>query len=152
MNRKYFGLLVVAAAALAAIPANATPGSGATGTILARGQAVEKVKSHGNDPYDVVVQHISIAPGGQTGWHTHPGNALAVIKSGALTIYDGDDPSCTARTFQAGEVYLDPGRGHVHMGRNESTTTQLEILVTYLDVPLGGGIREDAANPGNCSF
>lgn len=152
MKAKYFALLLVVAAGVIAIPAAATPGSGASGTIVARGTAAEKIKSHSHRPFDVVVQQITIAPGGHTGWHTHPGNAVAVVKSGTLTIYDGDDSSCTGRDFTAGQVYLDPGRGHVHLGRNESTTTPLEIVVTYLDVPLGGGVREDGDNSGNCPF
>jgi uncharacterized RmlC-like cupin family protein len=145
-------LLVAAVPALVAMPAAATPGSGASGTILARGVAVDKVKTRGNQPYDVVVQHITIAPGGHTGWHTHPGSAVAVVSSGTLTIYDGDDRSCTGREFAAGQVYLDPGYGHAHLGRNESTTTPLDIVVTYLDVPLGASVRQDADDPGNCPF
>ena len=152
MKKKYVTLLAAAAAALVAVPAAATPGSGATSTIMARGTAAEKIKSHSNGPFDVVVQQITIAPGGHTGWHTHPGNAIAVVKSGALTVYDGDDPTCTGRTITEGQVYLDPGRGHIHLGRNESTTLPLDIVVTYLDVPLGGGVREDGENPGNCPF
>lgn len=129
----------------------ATPGSGASGAIVARGLATEKVKTRGNEPYEVVVQQITIAPGGHTGWHTHPGNAMAIIKSGTLTIYDGDDPSCTPKTFSAGDVYIDPGYGHVHIGRNEGTEP-LEILVTYVDVTAGNGpVRIDAEDPGNCS-
>lgn len=149
---KWLCLFVAATAALVAVPAAATPGSGASGTILARGVTTEKIKSHSNRPFDVVVQQITIAPGGHTGWHTHPGSAIAVVKSGTLTIYDGDDPSCTGRQVPAGRVYLDPGRGHVHLGRNESTTTPLEIVVTYLDVQVGGGVRQDADDPGNCPF
>ena len=143
-------LTIVAAAAVTGI-AVATPGSGASGTILARGLATEKVKTRGNEPYEAVVQQITIAPGGHTGWHTHPGNAIAIIKAGTLTIYDGDDPSCTPRTYSAGDVYVDPGYGHVHLGRNEGTEP-LEILVTYVDVAAGNGpVRIDAEDPGNCS-
>lgn len=144
-------LASVAAAALTGI-AVATPGSGASATVLARGLATEKVKTRGNQPYDVVVQQLTIAPGGHTGWHTHPGTAVAVIKAGALTIYDADDPSCSPRRFGAGDAYVDPGYGHVHLGRNEGTAP-LEIVVTYVDVPAGGGpVRIDAPDPGNCSF
>lgn len=143
-------LTIVAATAVTGI-AVATPGSGASGTILARGLATEKVKTRGNEPYEAVVQQITIAPGGHTGWHTHPGNAIAIIKAGTLTIYDGDDRSCTPKTFTAGDVYIDPGYGHVHIGRNEGTEP-LEILVTYLDVAAGNGpVRIDAEDPGNCS-
>lgn len=74
------------------------------------------------------------------------------MKAGTLTIYDGDDPSCAPTTIGAGDVYVDPGSGHVHIGRNEGDVP-LEILVTYLDVASGGGpVRIDAENPGNCSF
>jgi quercetin dioxygenase-like cupin family protein len=144
-------LALVAAAAVTGI-AVATPGSGASATIIARGLATEKVKTRGNQPYEVVAQQITIAPGGHTGWHTHPGNAMAIIKSGTLTIYDGNDRSCTPKTFSEGEVYIDPGYGHVHIGRNEGSVP-LEILVTYIDVAAGNGpVRIDAEDPGNCSL
>ena len=144
-------VLALIGAAVVTGLAVATPGSGASGTILARGLATEKVKTRGNEPYDVVVQQIVVAPGGHTGWHTHPGTAVAVVKAGTLTIYDGDDPSCSPRTFSAGQTYVDPGYGHVHIGRNEGTVP-LEILVTYVDVAPGGPVRIDAPDPGNCSF
>jgi hypothetical protein len=152
MHRKHLILVAFALLPLVAVPALATPGSGASSTILARGLAVEKIKTQGNEPYDVVVQDLTIAPGGQTGWHTHPGNAVAVIKSGTLTIYDAKDPSCEGKAYTAGQVYRDPGYGHVHIGRNESSTTPLEIVVAYLDVPVAGGFRIDAADPGTCPF
>ena len=145
-------VLAVVGAALVTGVAVATTGSGASATTLARGLAADKVNTRSNQPYDAVVQQIVIQPGGHTGWHTHPGNAIAVIKSGALTIYDGDDNSCTARTYNAGDTYIDPGYGHVHIGRNEGDVP-LEILVTYVDVDAGGGaVRIDAADPGNCSL
>jgi quercetin dioxygenase-like cupin family protein len=129
----------------------ATPGSGVTASILGTGTAEEKVVTRGNQPYDVVMQSITIAPGGHTGWHTHPGSAVALVKAGELTVYDADDPGCTPRKYPAGSVYVDPGYGHVHLGRNEGAVPT-EILVTYLDVPIGGGIRIDAEDPGNCDF
>jgi quercetin dioxygenase-like cupin family protein len=128
-----------------------TPGSGVTASILGTGTSEQKVKTQGNQPYDVVMQSITIAPGGHTGWHTHPGSAVALVTSGQLTIYDGNDESCSPRTFEAGKVYVDPGYGHVHLGRNEGDVPT-EILVTYLDMPVGGGVRIDAEDPGNCSF
>lgn len=131
--------------------ASATPGSGAAGTITGRGTAVEKVNTRDNQPYDVVTQSITIAPAGHTGWHTHPGVAVAVVTHGELTVYDGDDRSCTAQTFGVGDVYVDPGYGHVHVARNESATVPTVVLVTYLDVPIGGSVRIDADDPGNCS-
>ena len=148
------GIAVTAAALVAATgfasgSALATSGGSISAQILGSGTAVGKVKTQGNGPYDVVVQSITIQPGGHTGWHTHPGMAVAVVKSGTLTIYDGDDSTCSPHDHPAGKVYLDPGSGHVHIGRNEGSTPT-EVLVTYLDVPVGGGVRIDAPNPGNC--
>jgi hypothetical protein len=157
MNRRRVVFASIAGTVMLALTAAgvalASPSSGiVTNVILGRGLADEKVRTRGNQPYEVVVQHLAIAPGGATGWHTHPGIAVAVVTSGVLTIYDGDDPSCTPRDIEAGQVYVDPGYGHVHIGRNEADVTT-EIYVTYLDVPVGGGgIRIDAPTPGNCPF
>ena len=32
-------------------------------------------------------------PAGTTGWHTHPGPTLIIVTAGAITHYDGDDPT-----------------------------------------------------------
>jgi quercetin dioxygenase-like cupin family protein len=134
--------------------ARATAGSGASASILGTGVAEEKVKTRGNQPYDVVVQSITITPGGHTGWHTHPGIAVAVVTSGVLTVYDADDRSCSPQHYGDGQAYVDPGYGHLHIARNEGNIPT-EVLVTYLDVPIGGGVRIDVPEsdlPGNCPF
>jgi quercetin dioxygenase-like cupin family protein len=101
---------------------------------------------------DTVVHQIMFAPAGQSGWHSHPGPAVALIKSGELTLYDGDDETCTGRTFSAGQAFIDAGQGHVHLARNPSDSVNTEVWVTYFDVPIGEGIRIDEAAPGNCPF
>jgi quercetin dioxygenase-like cupin family protein len=98
----------------------------------------------------VVMSHLVLGPGGQTGWHSHPGPAIVTIASGSFTLYDGDDPTCTGRTYVAGEAFVDIGSGHVHRGQNPSTTDNVELYVTYLGVPAGTSPRIDAADPGNC--
>ena len=100
---------------------------------------------------ETVMQQIVIAPGGNTGWHSHPGPVVVLIKSGQMSFYDGDDPTCTVRTYSAGQSFIDSGQGHVHIARNEGNAN-LELWVTYFDVPPGGAFRIDALNPGNCSF
>src|SRR5262249_8798606 len=44
---------------------------------------------------DVYVTDVKIAPGGQTGWHAHPGPAFVSVKSGVATEYQADDGDCT---------------------------------------------------------
>ena len=150
--------LTIAALGLSAGIALGTPGSGAVGSDPVRGTigAPFKVEVDGlievktNAPIDVVDQTITIAPGGHTGWHSHPGPVLVVIESGTFTFYDGDDPDCDPQVFSAGDAFVDRGGGHVHIGRNESGAP-VELSVTYL-LPQGAGPRTDAPDPGNCDF
>lgn len=131
--------------------AGSTPGSGVSAEVTARGTAHDKIKSRGNQPFDVVNQTITIQPGGHSGWHSHPGQAIVVIKAGNFTTYDADDPSCSAHVYGPGDVYVDHGYGVSHIARNEgSVVTTLEI--TYLDVPVGQPFRTDADATGNCPF
>jgi quercetin dioxygenase-like cupin family protein len=133
----------------------ATPGSGVLGApVLARGTLDGHFKIKLRDSSksgDVAVQQVILAPGGSTGWHTHLGPAVVIVKSGSFTLYDGDDPSCTGSTYSAGKVFVDQGYGHVHIGRNEGSTNT-ELYVTYLDVPPSELPRVDAPDPGNCGF
>jgi quercetin dioxygenase-like cupin family protein len=100
---------------------------------------------------ETVMQQVVIAPGGYTGWHTHPGPVLVLVKAGALTLYSSEDPTCTGRTYTVGQSFIDPGQGHVHIGRNEGSEN-LEIWSAYFDVPPGAPFRIDAPSPGNCAF
>lgn len=150
-TRYRIGLVTTVAAAVAIAAggtALGTPGSGATATAPIRGTAEDKIKTRGNQPYDVVVHTITIAPGGHSGWHTHPGQAIVLVKSGTFTVYDAK--TCTPEVYRAGEVFVDRGYGDVHIARNNGTQAT-ELHVTYLDVPVGGAFRTDAADPGTCS-
>lgn len=145
-------LVAVLAAVVVATPALSTPGSGVTGPVLARGVLDGKARLKIKSPTsDVVVQHLTIAPGGHTGWHSHHGPVVVVVSAGTLTLYRANDPKCRPHEFRAGTSFIDPGRGNVHIARNEGATP-VELYATYLDVPVGGGFRIDAADPGNCSF
>jgi hypothetical protein len=100
---------------------------------------------------ETVFQQVVIAPGGYTGWHSHPGPVLVLIKSGQLSFYDGEALTCTPRVYTAGQAFFDRGQGHVHIGRNEGSEN-LEMWSAYLDVPPGEAFRIDVPAPGNCGF
>jgi Cupin domain len=159
MKTKRIVILGLAALGLMAGVAVATPGLLVSGSTPVRGTIDEpfKVEIDGllelktKGPIDVADQTITIQPGGHTGWHSHPGPALVVIKSGTFTLYDGDDPNCAPQVFEAGSAFVDRGGGHVHIGRNEGATA-VELSVTYL-LPVGAGPRTDVTpEPGNCPF
>lgn len=149
------GIAVLAIAATAL----ATPGSGVTSTVFAVGTFQElEAKTLSSDwqaristkgATDVHILENRIAPGGTFGWHSHPGPSIVVVKSGELTLYRGDDPTCTPQRYGVGSGFVDDG-GDVHVVRNEGTVTAV-VYVTSL-VPQGAGRRDDQPSPGNCPF
>ena len=111
------------------------------------GHKVEIATKGTSDLY--VVDNV-IAPGGNTGWHSHPGPSLVTVKAGTITQYEGDDPSCTPEVFTAGQSFVDPGGDHVHILRNEGTVPAETIAVQI--VASGAPRRIDMPAPGNCPF
>lgn len=141
-------------------PAVATPGSGFVGTQVAKGLYGDievkaktdsfdlKLKSTGAS--DIHVVRNAIAVGGHSGWHTHPGPSLITVTVGVITAYDGADPLCSAKVYHAGQGFLDPGSGDVHLLRNESGAPAETVAVQFL--PAGAQRRIDAPEPTNCKF
>ena len=52
--------------------------------------------------FDLAVQDIVFHPGGQSGWHTHPGPVFIQVIKGTMTFYMSDDPNCTPIVRSAG--------------------------------------------------
>jgi quercetin dioxygenase-like cupin family protein len=100
---------------------------------------------------DVHVVRNSIAVGGHSGWHTHPGPSLIIVTVGKITAYDGDDPTCTGKVYEAGEGFVDPGGGHVHLLRNETDAPAETVAVQILPKDATRRIDTPVA-PGNCPF
>jgi quercetin dioxygenase-like cupin family protein len=98
---------------------------------------------------DVYIVENKIEPGGTFGWHSHPGPSIVVVRSGELTLYSGDDPTCTPTRVPAGSGFVDDG-GNVHLVRNEGTVETV-VYVTSL-VPKGSARRIDEPSPGDCPF
>lgn len=161
MKKLIGGATVLAGVAILAIAATAlaTPGSGVTSTVFGVGSFDEleaktlspswQARISTKGATDVHVLENRISPGGTFGWHSHPGPSIVVVKSGTLTLYHGDDPSCTPQPVPAGTGFVDDG-GDVHVVRNEGAVDAV-VYVTSL-VPKGAGRRIDEPSPGNCPF
>jgi quercetin dioxygenase-like cupin family protein len=107
------------------------------------------VQLKSKDNTDIVVANIAITPGGTSGWHSHPGPVLVVVKTGALTIYHGDDPTCSPTVHPAGTSFIEEG-GVVHIARNEGAVDATTVATFF--VPASAPQRIDEALPGNCAF
>lgn len=103
---------------------------------------------HAQDNADLVLVNAVGNVGGHSGWHYHPGPAFVVVKTGALTAYRADDPTCSGKVYPAGTVIIE---GTVpHIIRNEGSVPS-EFSVVFM-VPAGAAQRIDAPAPGTCPF
>jgi quercetin dioxygenase-like cupin family protein len=170
MNISRLKRRVALVGAMALVPvgvALATPGLGLTPTIVARGTSAEEfiVKGaprHGkikkskaiiacdlDRQCDVVFQTITFAPGGHTGWHSHPGVLFVSVESGAVTRYESN---CESNPYGAGQAFIERGPEHVILVRNEGSTPA-KVQIAYV-VPAGtanAALRIDQPAPEGCS-
>jgi quercetin dioxygenase-like cupin family protein len=138
-------LVVVVVVAGLTGTAGASPGSGTQSVVLAQGTMQEPFTLKRADASEVVFQQVTIQPGGHTGWHSHPGKLLAVVKSGTFTRYLAD---CTFKTFTQGESFIETNK--THLGRNNDSSVPVELYVTYINPP-GSPLRTEAEDQG-CTF
>ena len=125
-------------------------GRGNLGTFNIQSKAAGyDVRLKSKDNTDIAVSNIAVAPGGHSGWHFHPGPVLVVVKTGAITFYHGNDPTCTGTRHPAGTAFIESD-ADVGMARNEEAV-EATVVATFF-VPAGSPTRIDAAAPGNCPF
>ena len=65
----------------------------------------------------------------------------------SLTLYRGDDPSCTPETVAAGSGFVDDG-GDVHLVRNEGTVDAVVYVMSI--VPRDAARRINEPQPAAC--
>lgn len=144
------GLAILGAVAITAL---ASPGGGVTASSQVRGMLAaavkvntDRIKFQTKDQIDVVVQTTTYAPGGFSGWHTHPGFVLVVVESGAITLQVG----CTFNTYGVGQSFYESGTDPI-MARNNGTVDAV-VRITYV-VPHGSPVRLEVAleNAPRCS-
>ena len=99
---------------------------------------------------DIYVQSNVWAPGGSTGWHSHPGPSLIIVTAGTVTNYEGHDPACKPHVYKSGMTIVDAGGDHIHILRNEGAVEAKTIAVQF--IPANAARRIDVADPGNCHF
>ena len=89
MRRRWLLLFLVGlvGAAVYGGIALATPPSGLVNIPLARGTDVSDETLPLQIGTDVAIAQITVDPKGSAGWHSHPGGAIIVLKTGELTLY-----------------------------------------------------------------
>jgi quercetin dioxygenase-like cupin family protein len=97
-----------------------------------------------------VVAKITIQPGAQFPWHTHPGPVVANVVSGELVYINAND--CVHRAYPAGTGFIDPGRGNVHTAYNPSSSQATVVIATFFGVTEAGPLTITAGitSPADC--
>ncbi|MGI4860967.1 MAG: cupin domain-containing protein [Janthinobacterium lividum] len=92
---------------------------------------------------EAVVSRVAVAPGGKLGWHTHPGDEIAYVESGVLTVLVAGK---TEQAVAAGGSFVVPA-GNVHSVRNDGNVPVQ--LVTVHIVQKGQPLAAPAVPPAN---
>jgi quercetin dioxygenase-like cupin family protein len=98
---------------------------------------------------DTAYQQLTIAPGGHTGWHMHPGPTFVAVAQGEGTLYHGMS-GCPATKYATGSGFMQPPT-EVHNMRNEGSTPL--VLWAFYALPPGtsnAAIRIDQPRPAEC--
>ena len=110
---------------------------------LAQGYSPDNnVILHVKGPSDVLQTELIFQSGAATGWHTHPGPVVVVVKSGALTEIHSD--GCIT-VHPSGSVFFEEA-GVVHNAVNQ-TGGVTEVYATFMS-PAGTQPLIPAADPG----
>jgi hypothetical protein len=150
-----------------------TVASGFVSTPVARGSADAfhirstdgfDVEIKTKDSTDIAVSNVVVSSGGSSGWHSHPGPVLVVVKTGTITLYragkhggqNGDDengdngknaPTCSRTVYPAGSAFVEvPAPGHVMLAKNEGSI-EATVTATYF-APPRAALRIDQPWPG----
>jgi quercetin dioxygenase-like cupin family protein len=144
MTLGFAGLIV----AVNAVPGAATPAIGLTPTTVARGTMISPGTLPITQGMDVVVVAITLDPFGTSGWHSHPGGAIAVVQTGELTLYKSVGNHCVITPYTAGHAFIEMPGDVVKAVAGPAGAT---LGVTFPGVvPITGSTRIDQPNPGTC--
>jgi quercetin dioxygenase-like cupin family protein len=97
---------------------------------------------------DVAMAQITVDVGGFSGWHSHPGGAIIIIKQGSLTVYGSNGGQCEVATYSAGQAFIERP-GEVDQVVNTGAIPYV-LFVTFPRVPPGTSPRIDQPDPGTC--
>jgi quercetin dioxygenase-like cupin family protein len=109
---------------------------------LASGSSPDNVKLHLNGQNDVLQAELIFQPGGEAGWHTHPGPVVVVVKSGALTEIHKN--GCMTVHPMGSAFYEEADVVHNVVNDTNGVT---DIYATFMS-PAGSQPLIPAANPG----
>lgn len=153
MKRKalVFLVVVIGAVFLTSNAVMATPPVGFGAKVLAKGTLARpaEIEALGiqfstERSTDLFVQQVDIAPGGQSGWHMHPGLVLVAVGTGAVIVHVG----CKAQQYSAGQTFVEPPLTPT-LVENASSTAPAQNFAALV-VPAGTAPRIELPGAPDC--
>jgi quercetin dioxygenase-like cupin family protein len=142
---------LVGVTALCAVALGSAP-SGQSASVLSSGHLAttglintERIKLQTKDPTDVTHFTVTYAPGGFSGWHTHPGIIIATVRSGSVVREVGCD---TPVTYSAGDTFVESGEQPSGQVRNDGS--EAAVIDAVQVVPRGSARRADQSGAPDC--
>jgi quercetin dioxygenase-like cupin family protein len=125
---------------------------GVTATLRLTYEGLDEVSMDLETLSHIAVARITVQPGAQFPWHTHPGPVIVNVTHGELVYVRADD--CVQRPYPAGTAFVDPGRGTVHTALNPGDVETV-FVATFTEVTADGplSITEGITTPAdNCAL
>ena len=156
MKRKTKVVIGVAGTIIAGLVV-ATPLINLTSPVVAAGNVSNGLNVHGvakdlNDknyfnvylttqgPATISSQVASFKPGGENGWHSHPGLVTVTLTQGSIVWYNGN---CEATTYNAGDAWAEGSKIHMFRVVGNAAVLIYATFITAQDEPL----RTDEPEP-----
>jgi quercetin dioxygenase-like cupin family protein len=156
MKRKTKVVIGVAGTIIAGLVA-ATPLINLTSPVVAAGNVSKVLNVHGvakdlNDknyfnvflttqgPATISSQVASFKPGGENGWHSHPGLVTVTLTQGSIVWYNSN---CEATTYNAGDAWAEGSSVHMFRVLGNAAVLIYATFITAQDEPL----RTDEPEP-----
>lgn len=146
---------VAAVAAYAALPPRDVPPTSVPyGTLIGQSSldvvsidAFEKAlnKSRGTN---VVLQHLLLAPGQSTLWHTHPGPNLVIVAGGELTLTDNH---CKATEYRDGQGFATGLDKHLAVAGPDGADVYSFFILPGTATDLRAPPAGESAKPPKCA-
>jgi quercetin dioxygenase-like cupin family protein len=156
MKRKTKIIIAVAATIIAGAVV-ATPLINLTSPVVAAGNVSGGINVHGvakdlndNNYFNVFLttqgraaistQVASFNPGGENGWHSHPGLVTVTLIKGSIVWYNGN---CEATTYNAGDAWAEGSQIHMFRVVGKDAVLAYATFITAQGEPL----RTDRPEP-----
>ena len=89
---------------------------------------------------DFYVQKLTLAPGGFSGWHTHPGVLFGAVVAGSIDFFDGE---CHKSSLKTGQAFQENNQTHAIINNG---TDAADLTLVYL-IKHGAARRIEADAP-----